>query len=65
MKVTRLKKSNKRINFFINHFGFHLPIQVLLDGTFCFAAFKVNIINKAIKRKFPHKACFSHCRTNL
>ncbi|KAG5682852.1 hypothetical protein PVAND_012174 [Polypedilum vanderplanki] len=40
MKVTRLKKANKRINFYINHFGYHQPIQVLLDGTFCFAAFK-------------------------
>lgn len=43
MKVTRYKKANKRINFFVNNFGYHQPIQVLLDGTFCFAAIKVII----------------------
>ncbi|CAG9802837.1 unnamed protein product [Chironomus riparius] len=44
MKVTRYKKASKRINFFINNFGYHPPIQVLIDGTFCFAAIKNKLL---------------------
>lgn len=43
MKVTRYKKANKRVNFYINNFGYHQPIQILIDGTFCFAAMKVKM----------------------
>lgn len=42
MKVTRYKKANKRINFYINNFHYRPPIQLLIDGTFCFAAIKVS-----------------------
>lgn len=50
MKITRYKKANKRINFYINNFGYRAPIQVLIDGTFCFAAFKVRILINSTKQ---------------
>ncbi|RZC40389.1 Fcf1 domain containing protein [Asbolus verrucosus] len=45
MKIKRYKKVNKHLNFYVNNFGFRQPYQVLLDGTFCFAALnnKINI----------------------
>ncbi|KAJ0181561.1 hypothetical protein K1T71_002283 [Dendrolimus kikuchii] len=43
MKITRYKKVQKYLKFYYNNFGFHQPYQVLLDGTFCFAAFKEQI----------------------
>ncbi|EFA12229.1 rRNA-processing protein UTP23 homolog [Tribolium castaneum] len=45
MKIKRYKKVHKHLNFYINNFGFRQPYQILLDGTFCFAALnnKVNI----------------------
>lgn len=45
MKVSRYKKANKRLNFYINNFGYHQPIQVLLDGPFCYAAMKAKLIS--------------------
>lgn len=30
------------MKFYYNNFGFHQPYQVLIDGTFCFTAFKVS-----------------------
>ncbi|CAO1416116.1 unnamed protein product [Diamesa hyperborea] len=44
MKVTRYKKANKRLSFYINNFNYRAPIQVLVDGTFCFAATKNNLV---------------------
>ncbi|CAG9567565.1 unnamed protein product [Danaus chrysippus] len=43
MKITRYKKVQKYLKFYYNNFGFHQPYQVLIDGTFCFAAFKEHI----------------------
>ncbi|XP_075991863.1 rRNA-processing protein UTP23 homolog [Anticarsia gemmatalis] len=43
MKITRYKKVQKYLRFYYNNYGFHQPYQVLLDGTFCFAAFKEQI----------------------
>ncbi|RZF41113.1 hypothetical protein LSTR_LSTR002745 [Laodelphax striatellus] len=45
MKINRQKKANKYLNFYSNNFGFRKPFQVLIDGTFCYAALqnKVNI----------------------
>ncbi|XP_053605555.1 rRNA-processing protein UTP23 homolog [Plodia interpunctella] len=43
MKITRYKKVQKYMKFYYNNFGFHQPYQVLVDGTFCFAAFKEQI----------------------
>ncbi|KAJ8726041.1 hypothetical protein PYW07_000739 [Mythimna separata] len=43
MKITRYKKVQKYLKFYYNNYGFHQPYQVLLDGTFCFAAFKEQI----------------------
>lgn len=45
MKVTRYKKANKRINFYINNFKYRPPIQMLIDGTFCYAAINVKNFN--------------------
>ncbi|CAH2105078.1 unnamed protein product [Euphydryas editha] len=43
MKITRYKKVQKYLKFYYNNYGFHQPYQVLIDGTFCFSAFKEHI----------------------
>ncbi|XP_072937289.1 rRNA-processing protein UTP23 homolog [Epargyreus clarus] len=43
MKITRYKKVQKYLKFYYNNYGFHQPYQLLIDGTFCFAAFKEQI----------------------
>ncbi|CAH0603528.1 unnamed protein product [Chrysodeixis includens] len=43
MKITRYKKVQKYLKFYYNNYGFHQPYQVLIDGTFCFTAFKEQI----------------------
>ncbi|KAF2902260.1 hypothetical protein ILUMI_03923 [Ignelater luminosus] len=45
MKIKRYKKVSKNLNFYVNNFGFRQPYQILIDGTFCFAALnnKINI----------------------
>lgn len=40
MKISRQKKISKILNFYINNFGFHSPFQILIDGTYCYAALK-------------------------
>lgn len=45
MKINRYKKLTRRLGFYINNYNFRLPYQLLIDGTFCFAALnnKINI----------------------
>ncbi|XP_012265460.2 rRNA-processing protein UTP23 homolog [Athalia rosae] len=45
MKISRHKKVQKNLSFYVNNFGFRQPYQVLIDGTFTFAALqnKLNI----------------------
>ncbi|CAK1548105.1 unnamed protein product [Leptosia nina] len=43
MKIARYKKAQKYLKFYYNNYGFHQPYQVLIDGTFCFAAFTEHI----------------------
>ncbi|XP_046469480.1 rRNA-processing protein UTP23 homolog [Neodiprion pinetum] len=45
MKISRHKKVHKHLSFFVNNFQFRQPYQVLVDGTFSFAALqnKLNI----------------------
>ncbi|KAL4720854.1 hypothetical protein ACJJTC_016723 [Scirpophaga incertulas] len=43
MKITRYKKVQKYLKFYYNNYGFHQPYQILIDGTFCFSAFKEQI----------------------
>ncbi|XP_012276297.1 rRNA-processing protein UTP23 homolog [Orussus abietinus] len=38
MKISRLKKVQKNLNFYTNNYKFRQPYQVLVDGTFSFAA---------------------------
>ncbi|XP_011311139.1 rRNA-processing protein UTP23 homolog [Fopius arisanus] len=38
MKITRYKKVHKYLSFYMNNYQFRPPFQVLIDGTFCFAA---------------------------
>lgn len=38
MKTSRHKKARKNLAFYINNFKFRQPYQVLIDGTFAFAA---------------------------
>ncbi|XP_058807639.1 rRNA-processing protein UTP23 homolog [Phymastichus coffea] len=38
MKIQRLKKVQKNIGFYVNNFKFRQPYQILIDGTFSFAA---------------------------
>ncbi|CAK9830915.1 rRNA-processing protein UTP23 homolog [Anthophora retusa] len=51
MKTARQKKARKHLNFFINNFKFRPPFQVLIDGTFAFAALenKFNIQDQLSK----------------
>ncbi|XP_060516697.1 rRNA-processing protein UTP23 homolog [Cylas formicarius] len=51
MKIRRYKKLNKTLGFFINNFGFRQPYQLLVDGTFCYAALnnKVNVADNIPK----------------
>ncbi|CAG4942903.1 unnamed protein product [Colias eurytheme] len=51
MKIARYKKAQKYLKFYYNNYGFHQPYQVLIDGTFCFAAFKEHI---NIKDQIPN-----------
>ncbi|KAL7302339.1 hypothetical protein TKK_0005000 [Trichogramma kaykai] len=38
MKVKRLKKASKHLNFYVNNYKFFAPYQILIDGTFTQAA---------------------------
>lgn len=51
MKITRLKKAQKSLAFFANNYKFRQPYQVLIDGTFSFAALqnKFNITDQLPK----------------
>lgn len=42
MKTSRTKKARKALGFYVNNYKFHQPFQVLIDGTFAFAALQVN-----------------------
>lgn len=44
MRIRRYKKAFKSLSFYVNNFGFHKPFQLLIDGTFCFAALVVSVI---------------------
>lgn len=41
MKAKRNKQVKKILGFYENNFGFRKPYQILVDGTFCFAALQV------------------------
>jgi len=43
MKTSRHKKVRKNLGFYINNYKFHQPFQILIDGTFAFAALQVSI----------------------
>ncbi|KAK5646038.1 hypothetical protein RI129_004502 [Pyrocoelia pectoralis] len=45
MKIKRYKKMSKNVGFYVNNFKFRQPYQILIDGTFCYAALnsKINI----------------------
>lgn len=45
MRVKRLKKASRVLNFFRYQYDYNLPYKILLDGTFCQAAlqFKINL----------------------
>ncbi|XP_076244636.1 rRNA-processing protein UTP23 homolog [Calliopsis andreniformis] len=51
MKTARQKKARKNLGFFINNFKFRAPFQILIDGTFAFAALenKFNIQDQLAK----------------
>lgn len=51
MKTARQKKARKNLGFFINNFKFRPPFQILIDGTFAFAALesKFNIQDQLAK----------------
>ncbi|XP_019560811.2 rRNA-processing protein UTP23 homolog [Aedes albopictus] len=53
MKVTKHKKARKYMSFYINNFGFREPLLVLVDGTFCHAAYKARLqIEDQLKKYF-------------
>jgi len=39
----RNKKARKNLGFYVNNYKFHQPFQILIDGTFAFAALQVYI----------------------
>jgi len=45
MKTSRTKKARKALGFYVNNYKFHQPFQVLIDGTFAFAALQVNYMH--------------------
>ncbi|XP_011495153.1 PREDICTED: rRNA-processing protein UTP23 homolog [Ceratosolen solmsi marchali] len=51
MKIKRLKKVQKNLSFFVNNYKFRKPYQILIDGTFSFAALqnKFNIKEQLAK----------------
>ena len=55
MKVTRIRRVKKILNFYKNNFGIEPPFKVLVDGTFAFRALKakVNIANELPKYLCP------------
>ncbi|PSN40120.1 hypothetical protein C0J52_19383 [Blattella germanica] len=50
MKISRHRKVHRYLSFYCNNYGFRQPYQVLVDGTFCYAALK-NKFN--IKEQIP------------
>ncbi|XP_035905255.1 rRNA-processing protein UTP23 homolog [Anopheles stephensi] len=53
MKITKHKKTRKYMSFYINNFGFREPLLVLIDGSFCHAAYKVRLqIEEQLKKYF-------------
>lgn len=40
----RNKKARKNLGFYVNNYKFHQPFQILIDGTFAFAALQVSSI---------------------
>uniref|UniRef100_A0A182P8K8 rRNA-processing protein UTP23 homolog n=1 Tax=Anopheles epiroticus TaxID=199890 RepID=A0A182P8K8_9DIPT len=53
MKITKHKKARKYMSFYINNFGFREPLLVLIDGSFCHAAYKVRLqIEEQLKKYF-------------
>uniref|UniRef100_A0A182RMB0 rRNA-processing protein UTP23 homolog n=1 Tax=Anopheles funestus TaxID=62324 RepID=A0A182RMB0_ANOFN len=53
MKITKHKKTRKYMSFYINNFGFREPLLVLIDGSFCNAAYKVRLqIEEQLKKYF-------------
>uniref|UniRef100_A0A182W6L2 rRNA-processing protein UTP23 homolog n=1 Tax=Anopheles minimus TaxID=112268 RepID=A0A182W6L2_9DIPT len=53
MRVTKHKKTRKYMSFYINNFGFREPLLVLIDGSFCHAAYKVRLqIEEQLKKYF-------------
>ncbi|XP_053675423.1 rRNA-processing protein UTP23 homolog [Anopheles nili] len=52
MKITKHKKTRKYMSFYINNFGFREPLLVLIDGSFCYAAYKVRLQIAAQLKKY-------------
>uniref|UniRef100_A0A182JUE3 rRNA-processing protein UTP23 homolog n=1 Tax=Anopheles christyi TaxID=43041 RepID=A0A182JUE3_9DIPT len=53
MKITKHKKTRKYMSFYINNFGFREPLLILIDGSFCHAAYKVRLqIEEQLKKYF-------------
>lgn len=53
MKTARYKKARKNLGFYIHNYKFHQPFQVLIDGTFAFAALQNKFnIHDQLKKYF-------------
>ncbi|XP_058126559.1 rRNA-processing protein UTP23 homolog [Anopheles ziemanni] len=53
MKVTKHKKIRKYMSFYMNNFGFREPLLILIDGSFCYAAYKIHLqIEEQLKKYF-------------
>lgn len=64
MKVKRLRRFRKTLDFFKNNYNFRTPYQVVVDGTFCSSALKCKINLKEQLPKFLEaevKFCTTAC----
>ncbi|XP_037951932.1 rRNA-processing protein UTP23 homolog [Teleopsis dalmanni] len=52
MKISRLKKSHKILQYFATNFNYREPYQVLIDATFCQAALQNKIIIEEQLKKY-------------
>ncbi|KFB36316.1 AGAP008325-PA-like protein [Anopheles sinensis] len=53
MKVTKHKKIRNYMSFYMNNFGFREPLLILIDGSFCHAAYKIHLqIEEQLKKYF-------------
>lgn len=53
MKITNKRRVGRCMSFFRNNYGFRVPYQVLVDGTFCLAALEGQVrVSEQLEKYF-------------